>query len=110
MPIYEEEEDWRFRSRCGNDPMIQWELSQRRDRFHDFINESTVAWAKRYCAKCPVRTNCLNFALSLQKNESIQYHPRGLWAGTTPKERGHMLTYQVKVRAKAEELLRLMTG
>lgn len=106
----DEDADWRFYARCGNDPIIQQELSQKRDRFHDYVNENTLRWAKKYCGGCPVRLNCLDFALTLQRDESVQLHPKGLWAGTTPKERGHMLTHQTRVRSQAEELLKQMTG
>lgn len=102
------DEDWRLYSRCGNDPQIQYELSIRKDRFHDFVNENTVQWARDYCKECPVAQHCLDWALKLQADSSAQQHPRGIWAGTTSKERAHMLTRQVRVRTKAEELLKQM--
>ena len=39
-----------------------------------------VADAKKICARCPVRRECLDFA---RANEPID----GIWGGTTPEER-----------------------
>jgi WhiB family redox-sensing transcriptional regulator len=39
-----------------------------------------VAAAKRICAGCPVRVNCLGWALRAGE-------PAGIWGGTTPEER-----------------------
>jgi WhiB family redox-sensing transcriptional regulator len=43
--------------------------------------------AKRVCALCPVRKECLTDAL--QRRE-----PHGVWGGTTPNERKHLLREQ----------------
>ncbi|WP_268785678.1 WhiB family transcriptional regulator [Mycobacteroides immunogenum] len=40
-----------------------------------------VAEAKRVCAVCPVRAECLNYADSI-----LDYH--GIWGGKTGRERG----------------------
>ncbi|BAX98880.1 transcriptional regulator WhiB [Mycobacteroides stephanolepidis] len=40
-----------------------------------------VAEAKRVCAACPVRVECLNYA-----DEILDYH--GIWGGKTGRERG----------------------
>jgi WhiB family transcriptional regulator, redox-sensing transcriptional regulator len=40
--------------------------------------------AKRVCALCPVRDDCLGYALELE----IDY---GVWGGTTPAERKRLL-------------------
>ncbi|NYI95904.1 WhiB family redox-sensing transcriptional regulator [Streptomonospora nanhaiensis] len=42
-----------------------------------------IAWAKRVCARCPVRSECLEAALALSGPDA----PRGVWGGTTAHER-----------------------
>ncbi len=42
--------------------------------------ERQIARAKRICAGCPVRQECLEFALS-------QGQAYGIWGGTTPEDR-----------------------
>ena len=37
--------------------------------------------AKRVCAACPVRQECLNFALTQE------FNPDGIWGGTSVRER-----------------------
>jgi WhiB family redox-sensing transcriptional regulator len=39
-----------------------------------------IARAQRICAGCPVRQECLDFAL-------LTREPAGIWGGTTPEER-----------------------
>jgi WhiB family transcriptional regulator, redox-sensing transcriptional regulator len=41
---------------------------------------SQVRAAKAICARCPVRADCLNFALNHQETD-------GIWGGTTAPER-----------------------
>lgn len=38
--------------------------------------------AKRLCRPCPVRAQCLTFAL--------EHHERGVWGGTSEKERDEL--------------------
>lgn len=40
--------------------------------------------AKRVCAMCPVRRQCLEYALSMEEN------PVGVWGGTSVQERRKM--------------------
>jgi WhiB family transcriptional regulator, redox-sensing transcriptional regulator len=40
--------------------------------------------ARRVCAGCPVKPECLEYALSLDPD------PVGMWAGTTPKQRSRL--------------------
>ena len=43
-------------------------------------SERQIARAKAICARCPVRPECLEFALS----QGLAY---GIWGGTTPEDR-----------------------
>jgi WhiB family redox-sensing transcriptional regulator len=62
--------DWRARGRCvGVDPNI----------FFIERGESSES-AKTLCAECPVRTECLHFALSTN-----QMH--GIWGGKSERQR-----------------------
>jgi WhiB family transcriptional regulator, redox-sensing transcriptional regulator len=65
----DESTDWRFDALCtqvGPDP---WHLQQ---------GESAMP-AKRICMACPVRRQCLEFALT--------HDEHGIWGGTTERER-----------------------
>ncbi|MBW3576631.1 MAG: WhiB family transcriptional regulator [Actinobacteria bacterium] len=55
---------------------------------------SQVAAAKQVCARCPVRTPCLRFALSNGETD-------GIWGGLTEDERRALLRAERKRRALA---------
>lgn len=44
------------------------------------IASKQIARAQRICARCPVRQQCLDFAMSARE-------VTGVWGGTTPEER-----------------------
>ena len=81
-------EDWRARAACRDDPERQ---------FPDH-NVEQIAAAKRVCAGCPVRTECLQDALRLDERG-------GVWGGYTYPERKNLAEYGVaqrNFRPKAE--------
>lgn len=43
-------------------------------------DKATAAAAKRICTACPVRTECLEYAIRTRQ-------PHGIWAGIGPKHR-----------------------
>lgn len=45
---------------------------------------TTYAEGRRVCADCPVRAECLQYALDTRE-------PHGLWGGATPRERARMI-------------------
>jgi WhiB family redox-sensing transcriptional regulator len=47
---------------------------------------SSVNAAKKICASCDVRQQCLEYALAMERN------PDGVWGGTTLMERRRMRT------------------
>jgi WhiB family transcriptional regulator, redox-sensing transcriptional regulator len=65
---------WEERARCGEyDPEIFFDPTARAERR-----------AKSICAQCPVRLDCLAYALSVRAEF-------GVWGGLNGKERGSML-------------------
>jgi WhiB family redox-sensing transcriptional regulator len=67
--------DWRSAGAClSADPDLFFPIAI------GAVEERQVALARRICAVCPVRQECLDFAL-----RSGEAH--GIWGGTTPDER-----------------------
>jgi WhiB family transcriptional regulator, redox-sensing transcriptional regulator len=67
--------NWRSASAClSADPDLFFPISTKG------LGEKQIARAKRICAGCPVRRECLEFA---------QAHDltHGIWGGTTPEDR-----------------------
>lgn len=72
---------WADRAACKNDEFP--------DAFHPgdnaAINVQMTAYALRKCAGCPVRRECLNFAISAGPSSCL-----GVWGGTTQDQRKKM--------------------
>lgn len=51
-------------------------------------HHTLAAIAKRICAACPVRAECLDYALS--GADTWQGITTGIWGGTTPRERSRL--------------------
>ena len=65
---------WMLRGAClGEDPELFFPISGSGSA------GAKIRAAKAICAQCPVRANCLSYALSTQ--------PDGSWGGTTREER-----------------------
>ena len=85
---------WQLRANCRGLPSVVFyppdgeRGNQRSRREHR---------AKRICGDCPVSTECLMHAITWPE-------PYGIWAGTTPAERG-----QVPARRKAQDGLQLQS-
>jgi WhiB family redox-sensing transcriptional regulator len=67
--------DWRAEAACvASDP----------DLFFPFaagaVSARQANQARRICARCPVRAQCLKFAMDIPE-------AHGIWGGTTPQER-----------------------
>lgn len=80
-------ENWRRWARCRNeDPELFFpinETSPSRDQIEE---------ARAVCAPCPVKAQCLAFALEARHE--------GIWAGTTTEERRPMVTQTRPLRIK----------
>lgn len=70
--LHEIDEDWREQAACiGADHDAFFPMSE---------DVEAVADAKAACFSCPVRDDCLQFALATNQTE-------GIWGGHTPTER-----------------------
>lgn len=75
-----EEESWRMRSKCGPENA---DLFFPPTYLPTSVRQETEAAAKRICAECPVRGECLEDSLA-RSNES------GIWGGMNEKERNQL--------------------
>ncbi|MFC7598131.1 WhiB family transcriptional regulator [Terrabacter sp. GCM10028922] len=80
-PVYSSYE-WQEQGRCRSKGAEQFflddqDLDQRERR-------AQTEAARRVCASCPVRQQCLEHALRVPETF-------GIWGGTTPTERVHLL-------------------
>jgi len=71
-------EDWRENARCRG---LDTEMFYRPDGASRSVRLAREHAAKAICAVCPVRQECLNWALAT-------HEPAGIWGGLTPEERG----------------------
>lgn len=77
--------EWVEEGRCyGHRDPDPWFSDRSRD----------VEWAKRFCAACPVRAECLEYALV----ESLEF---GIFGGLTAGERQQAFRLATQVRAAA---------
>lgn len=70
---------WRHRAACLDQP-IEWFFP---------IRGGTGTRGKKVCADCPVRLDCLDFAMSFPDGENP-----GIYGGTTEAERRQMREYR----------------
>jgi WhiB family transcriptional regulator, redox-sensing transcriptional regulator len=79
---------WEERARCGeHDPEIFFDPTARAERR-----------AKSICAQCPVRLDCLAYALSVRAEF-------GVWGGMNGKERSSMLRRSRRAGEEQRELV-----
>jgi WhiB family redox-sensing transcriptional regulator len=72
-------DDWRHRSACRSHDGEWWFPDEYRGATAQLIQDR----AKRICAGCPVRAECLAWALETDQRF-------GIWGGLTDSERGDM--------------------
>lgn len=69
-------QSWRLQAACrGLDPAIFYPSTE---------DEADAEPAKEVCAQCPIRTACLEHALTRREKD-------GVWGGATEKERRRMI-------------------
>ena len=62
-----------------------------------------TARARRICAGCPVKRQCLDYAM--QTGE-----PTGIWGGTTPQERNAVLRHRTRRTGRGGAVRRVSPG
>ena len=102
-----DDNSWRYRAKCANDPVVQEELSRGFDRFHDTHGKSQEI--TKYCLDCPVIQECLKFALSIEKSDPTNRlcQSWGVWGGTSRNTRTRLLNNRKK-EAQQKRILRLV--
>jgi WhiB family redox-sensing transcriptional regulator len=81
--------EWRSRGACLNaDPELFFPLSSVGPSLEQ------LAEAKQICGRCPVRAECLEFALATE-----QVH--GVWGGSSEQERRNLVTARSRGRRPA---------
>jgi WhiB family redox-sensing transcriptional regulator len=71
---------WAERALCAEADPDAW--------FPDRGRRESITLAKRICGHCPVRAECLDYALS--GADTWRGITSGIWGGTTPHERGRL--------------------
>jgi WhiB family transcriptional regulator, redox-sensing transcriptional regulator len=54
----------------------------------DAAPDYTYAYARRICQSCPVRVECLDYAMAREPASRASRH--GMWGGLTPTERARL--------------------
>jgi WhiB family redox-sensing transcriptional regulator len=86
---YAEEDGWAARGACRHsDPELFFPVAARGPALRQ------LARAKKVCARCPVRIECLDYAL--QTGQAF-----GIWGGTSEEERRLMRRRQLRRRRAA---------
>jgi len=84
LPITHPETDWFDEASCrGVDTDVFFPVS-----------DAQADKAKAICASCPVREQCLEYALEVRP-------PEGVWGGLTPIERHRMIRRRQKAARKS---------
>jgi WhiB family redox-sensing transcriptional regulator len=85
--------DWRAAGACLTaDPDLFFPIAE------GTVTSKQAARAQRICADCPVRQQCLDFAMRTRE-------PAGIWGGTTPEERIRELRNRNRRRPAREALI-----
>jgi WhiB family redox-sensing transcriptional regulator len=79
---WDEDVDWQQDAECrGADANLFFAPTHQETKEERAVREGQ---AKSVCARCPVREQCLRFALATRE-------PHGIWGGLNEIERRHML-------------------
>ena len=80
------DDSWRRQARCrGMDPNIFFP-----------IGDELPLEARKVCARCPVSSECLSYALSLPRDTT-----EGVWGGTTKSNRKSIRRYRLDIKKEA---------
>lgn len=78
---------WATSALCKGKPQQWWYP----ENFNSMACRRDVAQAKLYCNICPVKQQCLEYAL-------VHHEEHGVWGGMTPSERGNSRSIRNRVR------------
>lgn len=81
-PVWEEDVNWQDRALCRGANADLFFAPHHVEKKED--REAREAQAKAVCARCPVRRECLDFALAVRE-------PHGIWGGLNEIERRRVL-------------------
>jgi WhiB family redox-sensing transcriptional regulator len=82
-PFHERDTTWQNQAACaGHDPEM-WSPPDIARYKHTLARHNATRQAKNICNQCPVKTQCLDYALK----QDIRY---GIWGGYDQYERGHL--------------------
>lgn len=92
MPTGARDGDWQEAAACVRaDPDLFFPNSP------GGLSFSQITRAKVVCAACPVRRECLEFAIDHDRGD-------GIWGGTTPKERNSVRRRELRARRASAQL------
>ena len=83
MSVQQSELDWQRRAACRGPQAAVFFPPPRAERKDEKLEREERA--KGICAECPVREECLHYALDIRE-------PHGIWGGLNENERKHLLT------------------
>lgn len=106
LPAFMRSESWEARAACRDVP-ARWFFPESRDD-----GARSIGAAKVTCARCPVRRQCLELALTVRQVRAVpgergRPHTQrmgsdGIWGGTTPRDRRRVYNLPIE---QAVELL-----
>lgn len=91
MQLPNEEQKWRGLAKCKDLTTTQ------ADELFFFSTGGSPRKAEQFCATCPVKRECLHFA--------VLHNQDGVWAGTTKDERTELARFGFKTRILAQGLV-----
>ena len=84
----------------SDDPRWRLEAACRERSVRTFFpDQSDPTTARRICARCPVRRECLEYAL-------VTGQEHGVWGGTTPRERTQIRRGVLTIEAVFSRVIR----
>ena len=82
---------WMDEAACRDHPAEWWTDQVRRQSWRHGANGDAL----RVCWLCPVRTDCLDYALRVETGWAERW---GIWGGLTPKERTRVVLNRTRTQ------------
>ena len=89
VSVYETKLDWQNDAACKDKPIVLFVPDIEQPRERDY------AAGVAYCRECPVRVECLNYAMEYEQDQRYRF---GVFGGMTPHERSQYETKWVQRR------------